>query len=218
MPQCLALTIASGRRYWLMALRAADSCRRQTGLDTRVIGKVTVPPLPHNDLHPSFWRLWLWDIVPLEVETVLWFDADTYFLRPWPHLEQLLATPGFSARTDLPTMPLLHECEEHGLLLSRYVNAGVFVTHRADRHVFELAKRIATDPQYRSRYLEQTALNEALQRSNVELNLLNPRFNAICRPSMLPVDPVVIHRAGGGRNRRNAALFEQLIADSRVPV
>jgi lipopolysaccharide biosynthesis glycosyltransferase len=207
----LALTIAAGPKYRQLAARAADSVRRSTGLQV-----VTITRVP-QDRHPSYHRLWLWELVPPEIDAVLWFDADTYFVRPWD-VGPLLDQHGFCAARDLPSLELLDECEEHGLQISQYFNAGLFLTHRCDRGILEHARDLVTDTSYRSRYLEQTALNVAVQRSGVDLHMLPPQYNAICRPAAVPVDPVVLHRAGGGRARRNAVLFERLVAEAQVNI
>lgn len=204
----LALTIATGPEYRRLASRAAESVLRRTGLDVRIVTEVP------DGRHPSFHRLWLWDLIPAQYDQVLYFDADTYFLRdarPW----EWLAHYDFAARHDLPSGRLIAECEEHGLVYGLYVNAGVFVAHRRSKPCFEIAQRYAMDPAYKSRYLEQTALNVGLQHGGAEIRLLPAACNAICRPANVPVEPIVLHRAGGGKNRRNARLFERLIAEHK---
>jgi hypothetical protein len=203
----LAVTIAAGREYYRLALRAAESVARRTGLDVRIVTQIP------EGRHPSYHRLWLWDLVPARYDQVLYFDADTYFVRPAQPWEWL-GRYDFAARKDLPSGRLIKECQRYELDFGRYVNAGVFVAHRRVRACFELAQRIATAPDYESGYLEQTALNAGLQRGGADIRLMPPACNAICRPANVPIEPIVLHRAGGGANRRNARLFERLIAES----
>lgn len=202
----IALTIAKGQRYLAMAARAAESVRRHTGLDVQIVTEIPVGQ------HPSFYRLWLWEFVPPDVDEVLWFDADTYTVRdwwPWEYAKQA----AFVGRPDLPSRGLLDECARWGLVIQRYLNAGVFVATRRSRPAFELAQQIVSDPKYSSVFCEQTALNVGLRDAGTDVGFWHPRYNAICRPASVPVDPVVLHRAGGGRNRRNAEIFDRLIAE-----
>jgi len=203
-PRMVAVTIGVGDRSLRMAERAGESICRRTGLPVIVLRESI------DGRHPSYTRLWLWDLIGDEWDAVLYFDADTYCCRPWD--PTALELGPFHAVLDFASVQVDRECRAYGLDAARYFNAGVFVAARALRPVFELAQRIVASPDYRSPYWEQSALNAAVQRSGVELRLLPREYNAICRPGRVPENAVILHRAGNGR-RRNSVLFERLIRE-----
>lgn len=201
----IGFTIATGK-YLPYGLQAAETMQAHTGILCQVCRDVP------DGRHPSYHRLWIWDLVPDDVEAVLYFDADTYCVRDWDP-RALAATGDFWARRDVPTRKAPRECRRYGIAPAMYFNAGVFVASRAHREAFVLAQQIATAEDYQSAFLEQTALNVAVQRSGVSWADLPPRYNWICRPRCgVPAEDVaVLHSCGGNLSGRNLSLFKLLI-------
>lgn len=202
----IGVTIATGK-YLPYGQQAAETMQAHTGLTCHVCSEVPA------GRHPSYHRLWLWDWVPEDVDAVLYFDADTYCVRDWDPRE-MAATGDFWARRDLPNPKMPRECQQHGIDSERYFNSGVFVARRAHRPAFERAQLIATHADYRSAFLEQTALNVGVQQGQVPWADLPAKYNWICRPrigSLPSEDVTVLHCCGGNLPARNVRVFQRLI-------
>jgi len=208
----LAVTIGVGHRYAVEAEEAAETARWSTGLETIVL---TATP---GELTPAFYKLQLLDMFP--GETILYFDADTRFLRRWDagrHSD----SPAFRAVLDWPSGARNGDCEAFGLDRSRYINSGLWIASPHHVEAFRLADQICHADDYSTQFqYEQTALNSALQRLGVPMIFMHRRYNAICSPRRLrsgefPADPVVLHRAGVGA-AGNREMFAEILARERM--
>lgn len=179
------LTIGVGN-YRDMAERAAESVALYAGIAVDVITECP------QGIHPSAYRLWLIDDYS---EPVFWFDADTLMIAEW----DLSAVAGpFSAMLDRPGYGQDAECHRWGVDARRYFNAGVMVIHPEAFPAMRLARNIVKAPAYQSAFIEQTAINVAIQWLGIEVNYLEKRFNHFASDP-LPPDTVLIHGAGGNR-------------------
>jgi hypothetical protein len=191
----LAVTIGAGPRYAAEAETAAATVRWSTGLDTVVLTATPGEPIP------AFYKLRLLDMFP--GESILYFDADTRFLRKWD-VARHDGSPAFRAVLDWPSAACRGDCRTFSLDASRYVNTGIWIASPHHAAAFRLAGEICHAADYSTRFqYEQTALNAALQRLGIPMIFMDRRYNAICSPRRLrsgefPADPVVLHRAGAG--------------------
>jgi hypothetical protein len=197
-----AVTIGVGPEFARMARRAADSVQRSTGLRPIVIDQT------ENNQHPFLEKLSLLERFD---GTILWFDADTCFLRPWDvsefdGCEEVVGVQNPIIRC------VADDVDRFDLYGSQYLNAGMFFATAAyHREVFAEAKSLAMEMRKDREVLwEQTALNIVMQRRKTPQRMLDARYNALtCCP--MPDDPVVIHGAGGAAH---LAIMERIIAES----
>jgi lipopolysaccharide biosynthesis glycosyltransferase len=204
----IAVTIAVGEQYQCLAEAAADSCQRYTGLDVHVIRDAP------GESQPARYKLQLLRLFP--GETVLYFDADTRFLRHWG-VRGLDDFPAFAAVLDMPSAARDDDCRRYGIDPQKYVNSGIWIANARHAEAFALADQICHSPDYRTSFrYEQTALNVAIQRLNVPVVFLERRCNAICDPACkMPADPVVVHRAGGKPGGDHERIFERTIRNAQ---
>jgi hypothetical protein len=202
--------VAVGPAFERLAELAATSLRRYTGADPVIIREAPA------GRPPAAAKLGLLDLFP--GETVLFCDADTRCVRPWD-LSPWESFRGFAAVRDLPSKAKQQDCERYGLDPSRYFNTGVWIAGSNCLPVFRDAAELMDSPDYRTAFrYEQTALNVALQRSAVSSQILDRRYNAICRQDELfPDDAVLLHCAGGCLHGPNRVLFEKAILDAATP-
>jgi len=198
-----AVTIAVGDRYRTMAERAAGSVHRCTGLEPIIVDQV-----------PAGGCVLCYKLTMLERfgGTILWFDADTYFVRPWDvsrfdGCREIVAVRNPMGRTVGRDVRRFH------LPAESYINTGLFFATAAHHAgVFAEALRIAGENSFhrKTKLCDQTALNVAVQRSHAPLCLLPVEFNAVMAYP-LPPRPVVLHGAGANRFKRSldAAVAEQ---------
>jgi hypothetical protein len=76
----IAITIDVGRVWERLAELAAESVRLRTGLETRVLGEEAMARYGFSQ--PHWLKFRLFEEFP-DVETILYFDADTIFLAEW---------------------------------------------------------------------------------------------------------------------------------------
>ena len=125
--------------------------------------------------HPSWLKCHIGTLCPEEKEFLV-FDADVLCLHQWDPVG-LFRQLGrrFMAVADDNSAPVYHECLEHHLPFPDwYVNGGLTIFGREHLSVWaEVWKR---HPRY-GRWLEQTALNKALQKTETEVVRLPRSFN-----------------------------------------
>jgi lipopolysaccharide biosynthesis glycosyltransferase len=204
----IAVTIAVGDQYERLAEAAAASCERCTGLPTHVIRETP------GESKPARYKLQLLRLFP--GQTVLYFDADTRFLRPWD-VRGLDDMRAFAAVLDMPSDARNKDCRHYGIDPHRYFNSGIWIANGRHVEAFALADQISHAPDYRTGFrYEQTALNVAIQQLNVPVVFLDRRYNAICDPAcQMPADPVVVHRAGGKPGGDHERIFERTIRNAQ---
>jgi lipopolysaccharide biosynthesis glycosyltransferase len=200
----LAVTIASDAAYLRMAQAAAASVRWSTDLATVIVR--------HEGPEPAaFRKLQLLDEYPNR--TILYFDADTRFLRRWDATVYEDQPYVVAVRDVHSTQAVAQDCRRYALQADTYSNSGLWIANQRHAYVWRLADQIrkAGDYQTAFRY-EQTALNAAIQQQQTPVLLLDPRYNWTCKTPP-PADAVVIHCAGGSLHSRNRAIFERAIRD-----
>src|SRR5207253_2006653 len=106
---------------------AAESVRRRTGLETRILGDEAFAR--HGVKVPHLLKFKLFDEFP-DAETILFFDADTIFLQEWnPRIyagrEELVAV---GDRWDHGVVR--KEARMIGLDPREYFNSGFFIINR----------------------------------------------------------------------------------------
>lgn len=130
-----------------------------------------VPPGLPKGVHPTFYKAWIWDMVPPNVDRVMFMDYDIIPVRPLGPLpycdfgacEGILGTP--KARKVFPFF------RNH-----IYFNAGFFLASRATQRLFEVIKALVTQfrPETLLRLHEQPILS-MLMHTQID--------NTICLPN-----------------------------------
>lgn len=205
----IAATIGVGEHYERLAEEAAASVEWSTGLRAYVIRETP------GETTPSLYKLRLLEM--FSAESVLWFDADTRFIRKWD-VSSLANRHEFFAVLDMPSGARDSDCRGYGIAPQRYFNAGIWIANSASHaRAFAFANALCHSPHYSTRFqYEQTAMNVAMQRLKIPCVWLDPRYNYICDPKVpRPDDPVVIHRAGGKIGGIHQQTFEREIRDAR---
>jgi hypothetical protein len=202
--------VAVGPAFARLGELAAESLRRYTGADPVIVREAPA------GRPPAAVKLQLLDMFP--GDTVLFCDADTRCVRPWD-LSPWESFRGFAAVRDLPSRARQQDCDYYHLDPALYVNTGFWFAGPDCVPVFRDAAELMRSPDYRTAFRwEQTALNVALQRSAVAVQLLERRFNAVCAPTFPPpADAVLLHCAGGCLHGPNRVLFEKAILDAATP-
>jgi len=199
----IAATIGVGKAHARMARLAADSAAEATGLDVHVLTEV-----PDDVRSPAMYKLRL---VERYRQTVLFFDADVRFLRPWPAIESYDDREAFFASKHDPTAAVQRDCTKNDLDQARYFYSGLWIANERHLAMFAEADRLGSSPNYRTEFAyEMTALNMAAQRQGVVVQFLAPHLHAVCDPAVdLPADPVCLHIAGRSLQGINRAIFER---------
>ena len=200
----IGVTIAIGQHYLELAERAAESCRRYTGLDVLVISSLL------GFSRVSQLKLRLFE-PPLSLRgTVLWFDADMYFCRSWD-LSELCNKPEVAGVHDYDTPEVMREAGRLGLHWPTYINGGLWVAN-SDHHrgLFARAASLYDRPALTTCCREQFSINLALRDMRTPVRLLDRRYNWITHPeAATPDDVVVLHAAGGGLQSANRKKFAE---------
>lgn len=129
-----------------------------------VVGRADLPPEALIG-HPTYAKAWLWDIVPANVDRILFFDFDIIPLRAMPLLPDapFIAVP--DAQWYIDRMRAMYPF----FAATRYVfNAGFFVAHRDTRKCFDQLKSFTVKLGFNSPYgstYEQTPFNHLIQSS-----------------------------------------------------
>jgi lipopolysaccharide biosynthesis glycosyltransferase len=203
----IAVTIAFGDAYIRLAELAAASVRSMTGLETHVLQDA------HGAAVPVYVKLRLLELFP--GQRVLYFDADTRFVRPW---DPAAVSGRFAAVLDKSSNERDADCRRYGIDKARYFNSGLWIAGPECSLAFRWAWDLVHKPGYKTGFkYEQTALNAGIQRYAVAVDLLDRRYNAICSPETPPPpDAVVLHCAGGTLHGRNRAIWEKAIRDAET--
>ena len=141
----LAVTIGVGPVWRRMAELAAESVRRRTGLETRVLGEEAMAQSHVSS--PHFLKLRLFELFP-EAEHILYFDADTIFLQQWD--PRVFAGRGefICVRDRADEENVRREAQLASLPSNMYFNSGFFIAnrthhaamlHKAEHDILELA-------------------------------------------------------------------------------
>jgi hypothetical protein len=199
----IAATIAVGDDYQRAAELAVDSARRCLGLDPVVITDV-------GGLgKPSMWKLKLLDEFP--GETVLYFDADARFLKPWD-VREFDDTPWPVVVQDWASGARDHDCRHYGIAGDRYFASGFWIANGRHADVWRTAWEIATASDYATKFrYEQTALNVAVQRARLPLVILDRRYWWIPTLARRAPPDVVTVALGGGFDGPDRPAYDEAL-------
>lgn len=202
------IVMASGPLEELMPLLAERL--RYLNPDKLVVeaGPSSLPSLSNFALA----KAWQWDLVPREVDRLLYLDSDTFPVVPFPEFPET----DFAAVMDKPSVrnvetPFLlrngvtpEDCE-------RYFNSGVMLSSRRARPMFDEVKAHASEELARTR--DQSWLNVLAPRHGFS-DRLPCEWNYFVRPEGMPDGVIVLHYAGIGNARRIPEL-KRLFEESR---
>lgn len=197
----IAVTIAVGTAYQQMAKLAVESCKKNVGLVPIVISE--------TPCKPAWYKLRLLDLFP--GETILYFDADARFLRPWD-VSVFEDTPWPVVVQDWPSTARNEDCGRYKIDRDRYFASGLWIANWRHRVIWRAAREIGEKPDYRTQFkYEQTALNTACQRTEIPLTFL-PRQNwwIATLDHRAPVDTVTV-ALGGELNGPDREAYDQAI-------
>jgi len=200
----LALTLASDGDWIDAASVMAKRFESLNQIECRILGpdevsKIDIAKTGDEDRKSTWLKAYLWDIVPENVGTIIWVDADIIPLRPVPvHTEKL-----FAARLDAGRIP------EEALQIPffspiiHYFNSGYFIAKRATRPAFEKLKTLRDHEIKGPSGGEQSWLNLCVQEhigaDNIEILPSHISYMTVDGP--MPSNVGMIHLAGIYENR-----------------
>lgn len=201
----IGVTIGVGRPYREMAELAAESVRKWTGLEVRVVTNT-------QGCHPAKYKLLL---LEQHDQTVFYFDADTRMVNAWPELREYEGRESFIASKHDASEALDRDCEHYKLNPDRFFYAGLWIANRQHAAAFKHAIELCQSDYYRTSFgVDQTALNVAMQRFDVDFQPLPWERHVVCAPENLhkiPADASVLHIAGAHLQGENRKIFEREI-------
>lgn len=169
----MAVTIGIGPRWRALAELAAETVREQTGLPTRILGEEDLRNASVEKPHHLKFRLF--DLLP-EADALLYFDADTIFLRPWDPRALLDGSYWIAVADRASHESVTQDAEQIGMPVGEYFNSGLFIANR-EHHAALLHKALYYEGHFRSIFHDQTALNAARHRARIPLRLLPREYN-----------------------------------------
>jgi len=144
--------------------------------------------------HPTWVKAQIWDLVPADVDRVVWLDVDVFPVQRMP-LEDVPESAPFSAMLEPSVVPgnvPNHEMQRMPDLRAPYCNAGVFVATRETEEMFrELGKRMLDNVQ--GCFLDQSWLNALL---GGDFNALPETWNWMIDSDDAPRGVINVHAAG----------------------
>lgn len=201
----IGVTIGIGRAYREMAELAAESVRKWTGLDVDVITDAAGMRAAEVKL----------TLLERYSETVFYFDADTRMVNAWPELREYEGRESFIASKHDASEALDRDCEHYKLNPDRFFYAGLWIANRQHAAAFKHAIELCQSDYYRTSFgVDQTALNVAMQRFDVDFQPLPWERHVVCAPENLhkiPADASVLHIAGAHLQGENRKIFEREI-------
>lgn len=189
----IAVTIGVGEKYELLAALAADSCRRRTGLQVHILGPEAVQR--HGLQKPHHLKFRMFKEFP-EAETILYFDADTIFLKDFdPHA--YVNQPEFICVHDLWDRGwIIQDARRVGIPPTEYFNSGLFILNRTHHQkLLETAEHLLQV--IHSPFKDQTVLNAARVRLGVPVRWLGKEFNHLSFPDSKESERAVIGHMHG---------------------
>lgn len=156
-----------------MAELSAASVRTMTGLPTVILDERHLAAAGLEKPHHLKFRLF--DLVP-EADAILYFDADTVFLRKW-NPREFAGGRELVAIGDRPTHDsVAYDAAQIRMEVRQYFNTGLFIVNRR-HHAAMLHKAHYYEGYFRSIFHDQTALNAARHRARIPLRLLPREYN-----------------------------------------
>jgi lipopolysaccharide biosynthesis glycosyltransferase len=153
----LAVTIGVGEKWRGLAELAAECVRLRTGLEARVIGEEAMARYGFSQ--PHWLKFRLFEEFP-EVETILYFDADTIFLAEWDPRVLAGRSEFICVRDRADDENIRREARDIDLPADMYFNSGFFIANRT-HHAALLRKAEHDVAQYETIFRDQTHLNRA---------------------------------------------------------
>lgn len=184
----IAVTIGVGSTWRTVAELAAERCRKMTGLRTAIMDDETMSR--HSLRKPHHLKFRLFDEFP-DADTILYFDADTIFLRPWDvrghrHTADFVCVPDL-ARENV----VISEARSIGIPAETYFNSGLFIASRSiHERMFHLAEDMSG--QFFSTFHDQTYLNSARDRLGLHATYLDRRFNHLRLERASSLEEVIV--------------------------
>ncbi len=169
----IGVTVGVGA-YLSLAWQAAESMARHTGLECIVLTDEHFVRAGLSGQPAHLLKLFIWDFV--DVDEILWFDADTRCLHPWnpsafSDENALVATRDWIWRECVQ-----EEARQIHLPREEYFLASLmFLNRRKHEPMLRLARGIY--PQLKTKVFEQTALNAARAQLEIPIRFLDRRFN-----------------------------------------
>jgi lipopolysaccharide biosynthesis glycosyltransferase len=187
----IAVTIAVGEKWKPIAQYAINQMVKMTGLQCGVIDNTSA-----EFSNPSWLKCRITDLFHMH-DSFLYFDADIIARKPWKPdvLFEMMGRP-FCAAVDKNCDYMQTECVKYNLPYpSWYVNAGLLMFGREHQYIWDYVW--SKHPEYGTWY-EQTALNEALLKLNVEVCRFPHSMNQIIEGSspVARAKAVNLHAAG----------------------
>lgn len=149
--------------------RCADRFAKLNGVRPRMY--MSAPPGAPTGIHPAFYKAWIWDMVPPDVNKVMFIDYDIVPVRPLGELPDCLfgacVGPGHGPATGY--FPFFKPPRT-------YLNTGLFLADRQTQPIFNRLKAFSTA------YAKHTLMGINEQ---VPLNML---IQAELTPLVLPDD------------------------------
>jgi len=169
----LAVTIGVGPVWRSMAELAAESVRRRTGLETRILDEEAMGK--YQAKAPIYLKSRLFEEFP-EAEHILFFDADMVFCQEWDPRE-------FAGRPELVCVRdradydvVQRDADLIGFRPEEYFNAGFFLANRTHHAVLFERSRWEQD-RYGTGLHEQTDLNSARHLLGIPALFLPKAYN-----------------------------------------
>lgn len=166
----LGVTIGIGELWEKAAKRVAERMERNTGIECRVITENHF-----GVIHPSWLKAYLHQMYP-EYDKLIIFDADIIPLKPWDARRVCEESEGLIAGVVDTGDGVVAECVNYNLDPKTYINGGLVISGRIHQHIWERVKR--GHPRYGS-WVEQTALNKAIQKYTIGVYGLPQEYNHI---------------------------------------
>jgi len=140
--------------------RAADRFEKLNGVAPRILTDSDFAHIDHR--HLAFMGAWLWDLVPREVMTILYYDWTMLPVRPldrpltYQDVGEFAAVPCPDAARMKSTFPFLKKTD-------LYFNTGLFVAHRSTKPIFDRLKAFCSTDSGMDGQAEQVPFNLLVQ-------------------------------------------------------
>jgi len=170
---------------------------RFEALNGRAVKVIRRQDLPAElaTIQPPYLKAWLWDLVPLETQRIVFIDFDIIPLRALPAIPDV----PFAASTDVQWYDDRMRSMYPAFAKAHYFNAGFFVARRDTQPCFEQLKSFALTQGYDTPYpttYEQTPFNHLIQ-SRFSIHWLPHTIHCMAHTDYAELpDACFVHLAG----------------------